>query len=421
MDNVFRYSNELFGRFDGQEADDKSVDTQDDIIELLGEDDGKEEIKDEIKDDKGKDDKDVKDEDKKDDDALDEEEEDEDKLEIEDEDEDKIDEKKLDLIVPPRKKEILKKYPKLFEDFPALEASYFRDKQFTELFATPKDAEAALEDSNILHKFETDLGKGHIAGVLETVKKSDPKAFDRLVDNYLQAIATVDKDAYLEIAGNVIKGITSKMLSNSDDDIKLAAKLVNKFAFGTDEPGESFRRTKQESKEDDSVKKEREEYDKERFNDAKTDFDSRVENTLKNTILANIDKKEEMTEYVKRNATKDALSNLKSLIEQDKSFARSLDTLWKKAREERYSRSSLDRIKSAYLSKAKTILVPVITKARGEALKGLGKTRVEKDRKGQVRRNSGPDRKPDNNGRDDVKKEKGIPRGMTTEEWLNLD
>src|SRR5215469_5901676 len=50
------------------------------------------------------------------------------------------DEEKLQLDTPVPRREIIKKYPKLFEDFPYLEKAYYRDQQFSRMFETPAEA-----------------------------------------------------------------------------------------------------------------------------------------------------------------------------------------------------------------------------------------------------------------------------------------
>src|SRR5262245_51212983 len=49
----------------------------------------------------------------------------------------------LELVTPVRRREILKKYPNLFKDFPYLEKAYYREQQFTELLPTIEDARNA--------------------------------------------------------------------------------------------------------------------------------------------------------------------------------------------------------------------------------------------------------------------------------------
>jgi hypothetical protein len=77
-----------------------------------------------------------------------------------------------------------------------------------------------------------------------------------------------------------------------------------------------------------------------------------------------------MSDYVKTHATKEAFDKLETLISQDGRFRGLLDKLWEKAFQSGFDKESTDRIKAAYLSKAKTLLPSVIKSARTNALKG---------------------------------------------------
>jgi hypothetical protein len=101
-----------------------------------------------------------------------------------------------------------------------------------------------------------------------------------------------------------------------------------------------------------------------------------------------------------------------------------LDRLWEKAFEKNFDKESVDRIKSAYLSKAKTLLPSVIKKARNDALKGLGKrvkeeeeeTPTSTDRKGPITAGRSTSQ---SSGK--IKKASDIPRGMSTLDVLMQD
>ena len=110
----------------------------------------------------------------------------------------------------------------------------------------------------------------------------------------------------------------------------------------------------------------------------KDDLQTRADNVLRSTIDGHIDPNGTMTDYVKNHATQEAFDTLEDLISKDTRFRGLLDKLWEKSISEGIStKESTDQIKSAYLSKAKTLLPSVIKKARNDALKGLGLDRSE--------------------------------------------
>lgn len=422
-------------------------DSKEDLIEFLAEDDKEDIIK--LEDDKtgGKKDKETSPDDKDDDkdgqetspDGDEEPEEIDELAEIEAELEEPSEEQ-LELVTPVRRRDILKKYPNVFKDFPYLEKAYYREQQFTETFATIDDAKAAKEKVEILDKFEADLNKGNSETVLQAVKKTNPDAFLKLVDDYLPTLARVDEKAYFHVLGNVSKMTIIGMINEARRlgvgengkgvPLQEAAHLLNQFVFGSSEfspPTNLSRSDKPEDNDRENKLNEREQgFIKQQFRNASEDLNTRVSNTLRNTIEANIDPKESMTEYVRKNASRDALDTLNELINKDARFKNIVDKLWENVFNQNFSRESIEKVRSAYVSKAKTLLPSVIKKARNEALRGMGKrvrddseTPEKGDKKGPVP--TGRPRSQDNRPTGKIKDAKDIPAGMSTLEFLNSD
>jgi hypothetical protein len=107
-----------------------------------------------------------------------------------------------------------------------------------------------------------------------------------------------------------------------------------------------------------------------KFNGVREDLQTKADNVLKSTIDGHIDPRGTMSDYVKQHAKAEAFNNLEDLISKDVRFRSLLDKLWQKAFDSDFDKESTDRIKAAYLSKAKTLLPSVIKKARSEAMRG---------------------------------------------------
>lgn len=384
--------------------------TVNDIEDLLGEDD-KNEIKEE-KEEEVIEEEEVKDEEKEEDEDDKEEKE----LELKEDEEEKLEE---EIKSPPRKKEIEKEFPGFFKKFPEVEREYYKAQQFTEVIGTVEDAKELVSRVQVLDEFETDLSEGNTEKILNQVKQNSPEAFDKIVDNYLLALGKVDRDSYLSVIEGIVKrGIISALehaQNREDEELFKSAKAYYKYMFPQDKEIRMPEARKVQNTEDDRLKREREEFNKERFEIAQNDLQGRVDNIIRSNISNYMDPNDKMTPYVKKNAIKDAMNELEETIARDATFKKTvLDPLWKKAHDDKFSRASLDRIKSAYLSKAKTILKPIIIKARSEALKGLG-SRVEKDRKGPIT----PGRISTSSSERGRNKEP--EKGMKTLDYLNSD
>jgi len=377
--------------------------SKEDIVDLLSaEDEGEVKEDKEIKED-GEEDKEIKLEEEK-------------EIEIDDE---------VDLVVPPRRQEILKKYPTVFKDFPFLEVAMFKSKQYTELLPTIDDAKEAIDKAETLDKFENDLSNGDIGNILSAAKKND-KAFSKIVDNYLPSLARVDQQAYLHIVGNMMKHTIINMVqeakSSQNEALQEAAQILNQFVFGTSkftEPKNLSTQDTEGDKQRTEIQEERAQFMRESFESKRDDLNTKISNVLKSTVDGHIDPKSSMTDYVKKNATRDALDNLDNLIHQDKNFVKTLDKLWEKAFQTRFSEMSIKAIRSAYLSKAKTLLPSVIQKARNDALKGLGKRATDDDKEEQPNRGVVSPGRASTTNRSTKKDE--IPKGMSNKDFLMQD
>lgn len=368
-----------------------------------------------------------------DDDDSDEDDEDIDLEELEESLEEPDDEK-LELVTPVSRARILKKYPNIFKDFPYLEKAYFREQQFTEIFPHPTDAKEALEKAETLDRFERDLFSGNTETILKAIKGETPQAFAKLVDNYLPTLAKIDNDAHTHVVGNVIKQTIMAMVKNGrnsgNEALSTAAQILNQFVFGSSdfEPPQKLSREEPEREDEEKVqlRRERETLIRQRFTEARDDLNTRVNNSIKATIEQNIDPRNTMSDYVRRNAVRDAVEQVDSLIAKDTRFKVIVDKLWERSFKENFSKGSLDNIRKAYVTKAKTLLDTVIKKSRNEALRGMGK-RVKEDKdtsdkssnKDQRRSKSDDDERP--RSRNSSGKSPAIPKGMSTLDYLMAD
>ena len=345
-------------------------------------------------------------------------------------------EEDLELMTPVRRREILAKYPKLFKDFPYLEKAYYREQQFTEVYPTIQDARAAHEKSQILDRVEYEVLNGDITTVLEAAKSENSDAFYKIADNYLPTLKKVDSQAYYHVLGNVVKDTIITMvqegrkLGDQGAPLTAAANILNQFVFGSQQFTPPTPLSKNSRPEDIQREQQQQQYEQQRvyqvFDGVREDLQTKADNVLTSTIVQHIDPRGTMTEYMKNHATAEALETLDDLIQRDTRFRGLLDRLWEKAFHQGFDKTSTDRIKSAYLSKAKTLLPSVIKKARNDALRGMGR-RVREDSEGTDEKETTSKKGPITPGRSTApssgkyKNGKEIPKGMSTLDVLMQD
>lgn len=337
-------------------------------------------------------------------------------------------EEELELVTPVRRREILKKYPDLFKDFPYLEKAYYLEQQYSEAGGSVADVKQAVEKATILDRFEADVTAGNTEAVIASVKKHNPDGFNRLVDNYLPTLRKVDEGAFFHVIGNVTKHTILAMVTeakrSNNADLQAAAQVLNQFTFGSSKftPPTNLSKGGPTNPQNDEQVQREEQFQQQQFATVVNDLNDKVNNILVKTIDGHIDPNNSMSDYIKKNASKDVLEKVEELISRDARFKTLTDRLWRKAAENRFDKKSVDDIKAAYLSKAKTLLPSVIKKARNDALRGMGR-RVKDDaetpassgdKKGPI-----PTGKPRSNSGGKITSAKDIPKAMSTLEFLN--
>lgn len=297
-------------------------------------------------------------------------------------------EDELELKTPVQRRQLLKDYPEIFKKHPGLESTIYRERAYTELLPTINDAKEALGAINTLERFEADLKIGNTVDIMRAVLADDKQAFAKMADNYMENLAQVDERAYHHVLGNITKDIVIAMLKfgkeKEDTEIQDAASSLYQFMFNSTKwEGKKQLSSKDVvdssiSEEKQKLDNERKEFEQSKQNEYSTKLMTSVNNQVKGTIEKSIDPKEQMTPFVKTKAIEEVLNKATKLLRADGRFQQIVRQLADKSRTDKFSDESLNRIKSAYFTKYKAILIPVIKSVRAEALKG-STVRVKKD------------------------------------------
>lgn len=224
----------------------ENIDTVDDspnkLAELLGDDDADDdEDTDDSSDtdDESTDNSESKESDESESDGVDEDKEDEEEdeeLEDSDDEEEELDEED-EISFAPRRQEILKEFPKIFEKFPYLEKALYKTQKYEEIYSTPEDAQHASETLGNYQQLENEVTQtGKLTSILRAVKNVDENTFYQVADNYLDSLRETDRNAYFHVAGNIIKTTIMEMAragqSSKNDTLSQSAQILHQFAFG---------------------------------------------------------------------------------------------------------------------------------------------------------------------------------------------
>ena len=287
----------------------------------------------------------------------------------------------LELKVPVQRRALMKDYPDIFKKHPGLESTIYRERAYTELLPTINDAKEALASLQTLERFEADLKQGKTTDIMKAVLADDPKAFAKMADNYMENLAQVDERAYHHVLGNITKDIVEAMLKfgkdKEDEAVQNAASILYQFMFNSTKWEGKKRLSVDEvinesvSREKEQLEKEKQEWEKSKQDENINKLMTSVDHQVKGTIEKSIDPKDQMSSFVKTKAVEEVLAKASKLLKQDTRFQAIVKQLTDRSTKEKFSPESLNRIQSAYFTKYKAILLPIVKAVRSEALKGV--------------------------------------------------
>lgn len=355
--------------------------------------------------------------------------EDSDDEELKEEDEDELELSKI-----PTRAQIKAKYPNIFKEFRALDKIFYREKEFAEVFPTVKDAKSAKAEIAEYNQIQDELLSGDVVGILSRVKQANPKAYEKISSNIIDSLIKVDKDSYLEAARYMFKsGLTNiysmagaalkkDPTSKKAEQMQIAAELVHEALFGTSEVSSYSKQEKEEDKinpELEALRRERAGLENNKLQEAHSKVSDRFYSSVVKTLEKNVDTKNVLTDYTKKNLVKDIREELDRQLIADKRFGGIVRKLYDRARESNYSQASLDNIITALKNKAGSILPEIMRAKKGEALKGssnvrkITKTRElsrENESEDATTRNSRTGDKRESLTRNERSKESDTPR-----------
>ena len=343
-----------------------------------------------------------------------------------------ITEDKLDLIEPVRRAEILKKYPKLFEDFPYLQRAYYRDQKFTEFFTTPAEAQEAHEKASSLDNLDQALLTGNTEKIFRSVKQDDPEAFHRVVDNLLYDLGKVDETAQIHVIRNVGKHLIREMVQESENSnipaLKQAAILLNQFITGSSQfqPETTLAKPVTKNAELDEIRQQRQQLQAEKFETIRDSIVQKLGKAIDNTIKTRLDPNNSMSDFVRDAAQRDVNVKIQEIIRKDTRFMNVMNKAWQKAAENGFTAADVEYLNKAYRNKAALILPAVLKQVRSVALRGVRTTKSDnqevRDAKHRGPVAPGKSAAPTSSGqKTSVERAKEIPKGMSTRAWLEAE
>ena len=335
----------------------------------------------------------------------------------EDEDEEKEEKKEKkddeDEDLGPRRptfSEIKGKYPNLFKDFPDLREAFFRESEYTKVFPTVEDAREAVEDLEILSVIRDKVLEGDFTAILESAKEADARSYTKLVRNMLPALYKMDQDAFTQAITpsieNLLRSALKEGRANSNEDLENSARHISQWFFGTDDVAlgktTTVKKADESSPEELKFQKERQDFESRKYNEAYTSVVTDRDSAMERVVLKGLDEDNELSQYVKTKLVHDVIEEIDKALAKDKAHMSLMNSKWRRAKVEGYSRDSLKSIVSAYQARAKSLVPSVRSRLKSSALGKTGevkKARRAEENESNARKELLPGRPSNSKGR----------------------
>lgn len=281
--------------------------------------------------------------------------------------------------------EVNKEFPELFKKFPDLRSMYFREAKYVEIFPTVEDAKVAKEELDGLTSLQEHLQSGTTEGataVLGAIKELGENNLSNFAINFLPTLKKSDPEAYYSaIAPETVAWVRNlyqagaRLGPEAGKNLMNAAKVASLFYFEDMEVATGQKnvklpeiKTETSDKKDDGVNKERAAFLKERHDALFIDIGEDYSSQLGAFIAEGLDSDGVITPRVKEWIVRDVIARIDKVLASDRGHRSQMEAMWKKAASDKYGRNWKDRILSAALSRAKTIVPTIRARAKAEAL-----------------------------------------------------
>ena len=281
----------------------------------------------------------------------------------------------------------LKKDPdvaKVFTKYPALKNAYWRERGYSEQFATVDEAKAARVDVNIFREIQDEIFSGDLVGTIERVAGVDPNAAAQILDNFLPRVYARDPEAFARVVNPIfdraMNYLVAKGTDTKDADLITAVEIIRKeldIKSGTKPAGPD--------PEKERLKTQLSARERSDYNRAYNDVESNVLRVLNSEAERLVDPKGELklSAYIKTKMIGDIVRRVGEKIRDDQQSGRVMGSLWKSAHQNNYSSTNLASIRNAYLARARHLLPSVAKVIKSKALASSSSSRQVSSNNGE--------------------------------------
>ena len=298
----------------------------------------------------------------------------EDKEETEEETEELEEESEVEIpFNRPSVKEIKAKYPNFFKDFPDLKEAYFREQQFTSFFPTVEDAKEAVENTEAYNTLSESALRGEASPILDSLQKTDPKAFEVYALDFLPSLYKKDPEVYNTVVTPLFENLLRSLYRSSDENMKNSASNIAQYLFGEDglaslDGKKTLSKLVDIQNEQKKLKSASDTMDSNKFLESSGRVEIKIGKSLESIIGKDFDPNKTFTPFIRQQLISNVIREIGNQLRSDKGHMTVMAARWKAARSKGYSAEEESKIISTYLARAKSLIPTTRQKIINQAL-----------------------------------------------------
>ena len=266
------------------------------------------------------------------------------------------------------------KYPKLFKEFPELRESYFRDRDFRQIFPSVEDARLAYDATEQYSFIQNEVASGNPSSLVDFLAR-DTNALARFGRSFLRQSMTSNPEAFEHITKPILIGVLNNAMKEANlhgnKNLAASVKWISQFALGDPNiPADTFQADKAP---DANGKNPIIEGQIKDFTDEV--FEQGQNMTLE--LIADSIADLKVNKAVKKTLIREMFAEADKRIASDKPHMKMMDSLWNKVRRGAVNRQNRATIVTAYVGAFKKLLPSV----RASVLKDNGLLVKQGDKK----------------------------------------
>lgn len=273
-------------------------------------------------------------------------------------------------------KDITKDFPEFFKKHPEVKGIIYRERQYSELFAEPKEAQQALVKAETFDTINHDVMSGNMEPLFEAIKNAKGDAFNKVVANILPTIQKLDESVYMKLVAvplkRALRSALAHGLKTKNANLANSAQHLHQYIFEDDDISDKAEFEISPDKEKSEAEKKYEaklaELDSRDHNNFKNTVDGEWLGQMKTSFMEKLDPEGVLSNWTKDKMFEDCLVEVNNQLTKDPRHMRNMEHLWKQAKASGYNSESKSRIVNAALARARQILPEVRSKLRSEAL-----------------------------------------------------